>query len=478
MHRKVFQNKFIRRSLILVGWLFIWWLLSMWVGNGILFAGPYASFSALFSKMATVSFWRTVGHSAASIGAGFLFGALCGFFLAALAYRFVLVREVFSPFLRLCKSVPVASFVVLFLIWWGSSKLSFAICFFVVLPQMYVNVLEGFLSTDQKLLEVAKVYHLSLWRRFFYIYRESLRPFLESALELSLGMCWKSGVAAELIGTPRYSIGEQMYLTKISLDTAGLFAWTAVIIVLSVVFEKAVLLGFRKSMAWAPKIKKRSARGQKVQMAPSAAAAAKSATAGDEQAPAEQAQTLRIAHINKSYGNVSVLKDVTATYTSENITYLTSPSGRGKTTLLRILAGLESPDAGEITYGTARLPAISFLFQEDRLLETYSAVKNVALSCGDEAMARAELTKLLPKEALDKPCAQLSGGQKRRVALIRALLFDAAIVLLDEPFAGLDEASAQAAFAYIQEKTPGKILLISTHEKGIFPCCQGENHML
>ncbi len=167
----------------------------------------------------------------------FLLGAVLALLLAAISYRYPLA-EVLRPFMVFCKAVPVAVFAVLLLIWWGSSMLAVAICFLVVFPNIYLNTLEGLKSADRGLLEMAEVFRLPLGTQFFYIYRPALKPFLLSAFQLSLGMCWKSGVAAEVIGTPSHSIGGALYLAKIYLDTADLFAWTAVIVVLSVFFEK------------------------------------------------------------------------------------------------------------------------------------------------------------------------------------------------------------------------------------------------
>ena len=133
--------------------------------------------------------------------------------------------------------------------------LAVAICFLVVFPNIYLNTLEGLKSADRGLLEMAEVFRLPLGTQFFYIYRPALKPFLLSAFQLSLGMCWKSGVAAEVIGTPSHSIGGALYLAKIYLDTADLFAWTAVIVVLSVFFEKIIFYGIEVFFRWEPACK-------------------------------------------------------------------------------------------------------------------------------------------------------------------------------------------------------------------------------
>jgi NitT/TauT family transport system permease protein len=144
------------------------------------------------------------------------------------------------------KSIPVASFVVIALIWLSSQNLSSLISFLMVLPIIYTNVLEGIRSVDKKMLEMADVFQMTTRKRMRFIWLPSLKPFLLSAMKISLGLAWKSGVAAELIGIPEGSVGEELYYSKLYLDTESLFAWTVVIVVVSVLFEKLFLLLTKK----------------------------------------------------------------------------------------------------------------------------------------------------------------------------------------------------------------------------------------
>lgn len=144
------------------------------------------------------------------------------------------------------KTVPVASFVILALIWTGSKNLSVFISFLVVYPMIHVNTRAGLISADRELLEMAEVFHISFIRRALYIYRTALYPYLKSACRTALGMGFKSGIAAEVIGVPDGSIGEGLYLAKIYLSTAELFAWTVVIILVSSLFEKGFLWILKK----------------------------------------------------------------------------------------------------------------------------------------------------------------------------------------------------------------------------------------
>lgn len=462
------KNRFIdkiliRKALIILFWLFLWHLLAKWVDNAILLATPIETLKALLALLPKAQFWQSVAGSFLRISAGFLLGFMIAVLLGVLSSCFQTLEEFLSPIMNLFKAVPVASFVVLFLIWWGSSFLAVAICFLIVLPNIYMNTLAGIKNTDRQLLEMAEVFRMPVKNRIFYVYRPALKPFLLSSLKISLGMSWKSGVAAEVIGTPNFSIGEQLYMSKIYLDTAGLFAWTAVVILLSFCFEKLVLWLAGRFFAWEPACRKPKTveNLRHMQLPRTKLQQVGGVNLGN--------QILYCENLYKAYGEKMVIQDFSAVYKPGEIYYLTNPSGSGKTTLLRLLCGLEKPDGGRLgrpENGDSKdaFPlSFSMVFQEDRLCMDYSAVRNVEMVTGDEKRARKALSQLLEKEALDKPCSQLSGGMKRRVALVRAMEAQSDCVLLDEPFTGMDAVTRERAEAYIAERQQGRILIIATH---------------
>lgn len=436
----MFRKKMLRRIIILLFWLLVWLLLALWVDNPVLLVTPQAAIRRILELLCQSSFLYTVGNSLLRIGMGFLLGFLTAVGLAGLSYRYRLAEELLKPVINLMKTVPVASFVVLLLIWWGSETLAVAICFLVVFPNIYINTLEGLKATDRRLLEMAAVFGMSSQNRFLYIYRPALRPFLESSMKISLGMCWKSGVAAELIGTPEFSIGGQLYLAKIHLDTSGVLAWTAVVIVLSMCFEKGILWLLNRFLTWKP------VEGKKRKLNQSTVENRKDTS-------------IVLSQVCKAYGEEKVLQNLSVTYKNGETYYLRSPSGSGKTTLLRLLCRLEVPDSGSIE----GMGSCSMVFQEDRLCEDYTAVENVMMVTGDRDGAESALRMLLDGDALAKPCGQLSGGMKRRVALVRAMEAQSDIVLLDEPFTGMDAEVKQRTEAYIRERQNGRIMIIATH---------------
>ena len=133
------------------------------------------------------------------------------------------------------------SFVIMLLIWVGNQALTIYLSFLIVLPLIYTNTLAGLEAVDKNLLEISKEYGMSRWYRFKYVYRPTHMPFLISGCRVSLGMSWKSGIMAEVIGTPKPSIGREMYAAKTYLQTGNLFAWTIVVVILSIVFERGFL---------------------------------------------------------------------------------------------------------------------------------------------------------------------------------------------------------------------------------------------
>lgn len=167
--------------------------------------------------------------------------------------------------------------------------------------------------------------------------------------------------------------------------------------------------------------------------------------------------------LTKSYHGRTVLDKLTLSFPAEGCVCLMAPSGGGKTTLFRILAGLEQADSGHLTgFQQART---AMVFQEDRLCEQLTPVTNVAMvqTAPDRKAIEAELAQILPSECLYQKAATLSGGMKRRVAIARALLAESDILLMDEPFTGLDEENRENVMAYVKEKKGRRLLIFTTH---------------
>lgn len=174
---------------------------------------------------------------------------------------------------------------------------------------------------------------------------------------------------------------------------------------------------------------------------------------------------IKLLHINKQFDNKPVIKNLSLTFPNGRISCLMGSSGIGKTTLINLIMGLEKPDSGEITGVEDKV--ISPVFQEDRLIEHWDALNNIKLVCPKDVSNKViedELSKVGLYEDRNKAVITLSGGMRRRVALLRALLSNGNLIILDEPFKGLDEELKNKVIEYVKEKTKGKTVIVVTHD--------------
>ena len=201
----------------------------------------YHELLTLISLAGTAVFWCAIGTSSMHILGGFLLSCALAVVLAALSARFSRVKELLAPLVAAVKTVPVASFIILALIWLSSRTLPLFIAALMVFPPVYLNVLEGIRRTDASPLEMARVFRVPFSRTLRGVYLPQVLPYFRSAVSAALGLCWKAGAAAEVIGLPAGSIGEALYTAKVYFQTGDLFAWTAVIVTVSVIFERLFL---------------------------------------------------------------------------------------------------------------------------------------------------------------------------------------------------------------------------------------------
>ena len=231
------KNKSIKLWAIIT-WLLIWEIASRLLNQGILLVSPILTAKRLFELAREWEFYRTILFSISQIILGFLSATILGVILAIWGNWSKRVEEFLQPLFGVMKAIPVASFIILCLVFLSSSKLSIFIVFLMVLPIMYTNVLQGIQRVDKNLIEMAQVFEVSLFRRIRYLYVPAIWPFFYTSCKVGIGFSFKSGIAAEVIGIPDGTIGEKLYESKIYLDTPDLFAWTIVIVVISILFEK------------------------------------------------------------------------------------------------------------------------------------------------------------------------------------------------------------------------------------------------
>ena len=238
-----YAGKALRTLLVLIFWLAVWLLIYRLVNRDLVFASPGQVIRRLAELAATREFWRATLDSLARIGLGFVIGLAAGIVLAIATAASKWFNTLFKPLLGMIRATPVSSFIILALIWMSNVRVVVFIVFLMVMPIIWANLHEGINKTDRQLLEMGKLFRFGRYKMIRWIYLPSLSPFLVSAVTTGLGLGWKAGIAAEVLSTPSSSLGKALYDSKIYLETADLFAYTAVVIIVSMVLEKIIIKG-------------------------------------------------------------------------------------------------------------------------------------------------------------------------------------------------------------------------------------------
>ena len=461
--------------------LAVWQVLSLCLRQSILLPSPWRVLSRLCAMAGEKAFFLTIFRSLLRISYGYLAGAAGGILLGMAAASHRRVELLLQPWIAAAKAVPVAAVIVIFLIWVSARYLSVVVSILIVLPVVYQNTLTGCRSSGRQMKEMAEIFRLSAPERFRVVTWPALWPYLYAALRTSAGMAWKAGIAAEIIGMPAGSVGRAMYLAKNILDTETLLAWTVAAVAASLVFEKLIMLLLRcldgMIMSRKPTGKKRSLERGDFESSQNPVIQMKSLEQGgpeSSQEPADRKQIkapttshyedIVLTGISKSYGDRQVFRDQSFVFPAGALSVIRGPSGIGKTTLLRLIMGLEQPDVGRIAGVPERISAV---FQEDRLCESLTAVQNVLVGSAAYAgvsVAEEHLREAGLGESLDQPVSAFSAGMKRRTAIVRACLAEYDLLMLDEPFTGLDTDTKDRMRAYIRKYTQGKTVILVTHE--------------
>ena len=234
------RNRAIRAAAV-VFWLVIWEIASLLIGEELFLPSPLLVVLRLCEIVFLPGFWSSISFTLIRIISGFMLSVMAASLSAVLSYISRTAETLIDPIVKIIRATPVASIVILTLVWISSRNLSVIISFMMVFPIVYSNVLEGIRNTDARLLEAASVYRMGRIRKIRYIFLTSVLPYFNASIKAALGLAWKSGIAAEVIALPDGSIGERVYEAKIYLSTPDLFAWTLVIIVLAFLFERFFL---------------------------------------------------------------------------------------------------------------------------------------------------------------------------------------------------------------------------------------------
>lgn len=227
-------------------YLVIWGGASLLVGKELLLPSPWATIGRFFELLGQAESWMLAGRTLARIMSGYLLGILAGVLAAILCAKVPFANDLLAPLKSIIKATPVTSFILLALLWLSSDLVPVFISFLMVLPVVWASTLEALLQIDPQLMEMARVYRLDWWKKMRSIQIPSVLPQTLAACTTALGFAWKAGVAAEIIALPRHSIGYQLYQSKLRIETVDLFAWTLLVILLSMLLEKVLVWILRR----------------------------------------------------------------------------------------------------------------------------------------------------------------------------------------------------------------------------------------
>ncbi len=485
--------------------ILLWQLLAMKLDQKLLLATPVDVAKTLGVLVKSQEFYSAIAYSMGRILLGLLIGAAVGTACALLAGRWHFMEVLFWPYFSAMKATPVASIVILCLVWLSSRRLSVFIVFLVVTPVIYTNILAGIKNLDLKMKDMARVFGINGLRRLLYVYLPELKTYIIAAFALATGMAFKAGIAAEVIGTPGGSVGKMLYNAKVYLETPELFAWTLVIIALSVVVEQVIMTLIRcmfdglqmKAIGkqLAREADKYCRNGASIDLdnvcfSYENPKERKPVRKNDKESRPVNKNNEEYRSCNKKAGSsAELINKLSMHIAAGDRVCIMAPSGTGKTTLLNLITGRLVPDSGSISFEAKRCNDndclkkkaiykesghehvdISMVFQEDRLCNGYSAAYNIALGLKRHSRSglediRKNLEQVGMEESLFTDVKELSGGMKRRTAIVRAVMSPGQVLILDEPFASLDDELKNQTAAYINANLNGRTLIAVTHDE-------------
>ncbi len=456
--RRSFRGASIAATVVLLG---AWVAASAAINRGIILPDPVATLSALARLAGDGSFYVALSATVLRAFAAFAISYSVGGALGLLAARFPFARGALSPVVVVIRSTPVVAIILLAMIWISAGGVAILVSVLMTLPIVYESLRRGLAEIDPDLLEMGRSFSVSSRQLITHVYVPSLRPFLLTGAASALGITWKVIVAAEVLAQPQHGIGTSMQVSRTNLMTAEVFALTLVAILLSGLSE-GVLNALAKRRRGSRGEKRQSQRRRAVANRPSPS----KRRSGTDVELTGKAMT-------KSFESLLLLRDLDFRPEAGKTTVLLGPSGCGKTTLLRCLAGLLPLDSGTVVgQGDARL---GFVFQSPRLLPWRTAQENVQfvpkgagslVDTDGDSDARQVLAALGIGSSAELLPTELSGGMSRRVTLARALYYGAEILLLDEPFQGLDFARRWDLTRLFRDviDTAGATVVMVTHD--------------
>ena len=243
MTTSTMKSKHIKRFAVTVAvilfWITVWYVAALLVNSKLLLPTPKDTLLALLALFGTGDFYTVVLFTMLRVISGLVIGIIVGVILAILCHKFSIVKSIFSPIISVIRATPVAAFIVLVWVLVKGNGLTVIVAFLMVMPIVWQNTLDGFEAIPKDLIEVANVFGLTYKKRMRVLLFPILKSFIFPAIITSVGLAWKSEIAAEIIAYTKDSIGMYINDAKVPYQQAPtIFAWTAVIITLSITLEK------------------------------------------------------------------------------------------------------------------------------------------------------------------------------------------------------------------------------------------------
>jgi ABC-type nitrate/sulfonate/bicarbonate transport system ATPase subunit/ABC-type nitrate/sulfonate/bicarbonate transport system permease component len=442
--------------------LIIWQIAATAYSNPAMFPGVTDLFSELWKMIINGNFYVALLFTIIRGLVGFLIAASLAGILASIALHHQAWKLFIHPWVVTIRSVPVISLVLIALIWLAPPNLPAFIAFFTMFPILYQHILSGLEHTDPKLVEMAKVFRKNAIERLFHIFWPSARKHIYAGASTALGFGWRAVIIGEVLASPVFGIGTSMKKAQAYINMPELLAWTLIAVIISFGFEHLIQGMAGKNIK--SKVRVTEKRTEKF-------------------SHLRETEIISIENLKLKFNDKTIFNNFSFTFAKNRLYLLKSASGKGKTTLLKLLAGIQKPDSGTINRDNKAI--VSFAFQDYRLLPWLNLYENIAfvqphypeINKQEHEKIMQIISMMELSDNLNQLPAELSGGQQQRAVLARALSVNCHLLLLDEPLNGLEKELKQKVVKtteiLTEENQP--IIVWATHDDPE-QWFQGKNH--
>jgi len=427
--------------------LLIWQIIATNIAYPDLFPSLPDLLSGTFNLFFTEGFYSAIFVTILRGIIGFFIAFIFAFIFSTIAAFSVFWKTFFHPILVVLRSVPVVSLVLIALLWFSPPNLPVFIALITMFPILYQNTLNGLENTDLSLVEMAQVFGKNKLQCFIEIYIPSAKSLIFSGISTAMGFGWRAIIIGEVLAQPLHGIGSSMKKAQTFIDISELIAWTVIAILISYLFDFIIKLISKIKPEKHFKILK------------------------THPSQSFNIKSISIHNLSKNFENNSIFQNLTLALNSNEVNCLKAPSGFGKSTLLKLIAGITKKDMGEINFN--KKYSFAYAFQDIRLLNWLSVEENIAFVFKHKPNTESLnliaylLEKLELTEFAHKYPNELSGGQQQRVSLARALAAKSDVLLLDEPLTGLDNELKTKIITFLEEwlEAEKPLIIWATHEQ-------------